>query len=221
MFEIFEGLLQFNLEDILSRIIPVLIGLSVSFAMGLIIYFIYSRFFKGVVFNHNFAVSLALMCILTTMITLAISSNIALSLGMVGALSIVRYRAAIKDPMDLLYLFWAVATGITIGANMHYLAVIGALITILTLMVIRRYSPNTKKYILLLHYSGEEIDDSVRRILHANRFEIKSKTMRKEDVEMAVELIVKRDNLSFMDQLKQIPEVRDLTLVQYTTEYHG
>jgi hypothetical protein len=71
------------------------------------------------------------------------------------------------------------------------------------------------------HYSGEEIDDMLRRILHANRFEIKSKTIRKDDTEMAVELIVKRDNLAFMDQLKQIPEIRDLTLVQYSTDYHG
>jgi len=169
---------QFDPTDIISRIMPILLALLVSFAMGLVIYYVYTRSFRGVVYSHNFAVSLALMSTLTTMITLAISSNIALSLGMVGALSIVRYRAAVKDPLDILFIFWAITSGITIGANMTYLAFAGALISIITLMVINHYKPESAKYILLVHYAGEGIDDEIRRILHNRRYKIKSKTIR-------------------------------------------
>lgn len=211
--------LNFNTTDLMSKVVPLLLALLVSFAMGLLIYFVYTKSFRGVVFNHNFAVSLSLMTTLTTMITLAISSNIALSLGMVGALSIVRYRAAIKDPMDLLFLFWAVTTGITIGANMHYLAFVGALVAILTLVVINRYVPNNKKYILLVHYTGDNVDEEIQRILHKRRYQIKSRTVRKKDVEMAVEVMVKNDNVAFMEDIKKLPEVNDLSLVQYNTEF--
>ena len=185
------------------------------------IYYVYTKAFRGVVFSQTFAVSLAVMTILTTMITLAISSNIALSLGMVGALSIVRYRTAIKDPMDLLFLFWAVATGITIGANMHYLAFIGAVIVVLTFLTINKNIPKGKMYILVVHYSGEDISDELRRILRRKRYQIKSKTVRQDNVELAVEIVVKKDNLAFMETIKELPSVNDLTLIQYSGEYHG
>src|SRR5512145_248691 len=123
--------LNIDFNSLLTNAIPALLPLVVSTVFGFLIYFVYSKAFKGVVFNHSFSVSLALMTVLTTVVTLAISSNIALSLGMVGALSIVRYRAAIKDPMDLLFLFWAVTTGITTGARMHHLALFSALMVIL------------------------------------------------------------------------------------------
>lgn len=213
--------LQVNPADLLSRIMPILLALFVSFAMGLVIYFIYTRSFRGVVYSQNFAISLALMSTLSAMVTLAISSNIALSLGMVGALSIVRYRAAIKDPLDIMFIFWAVTSGITIGANMHYLAFVGSLIVMLALIVIRKFKPDTLKYILLVHYAGEEIDDEIRRLLHKQNFKIKSKTVRKGDVEMAVEIIVKNDNLVFLDSLNQLPGVNDVTLVQYNQEAHS
>ena len=217
---IFEYL-QINPADLLSRIMPILLALFVSFAMGLVIYFIYTRSFRGVVYSQNFAISLALMSTLSAMVTLAISSNIALSLGMVGALSIVRYRAAIKDPLDIMFIFWAVTAGITIGANMHYLAFVGSLIVILALIVIRKFKPDNLKYILLVHYAGEEVDDDIRRLLHKQKYQIKSKTVRKSDVEMAVEIVVKNNNLVFLDTLNQLPGVNDVTLVQYNQEAHS
>src|SRR5512133_1522510 len=120
--------LQFDFSSALATLTPVIVALVVSFALGMLIHYVYQKSFRGVVYNQGFAVSLAVLTILTTMITLAISSNIALSLGMVGALSIVRYRTAIKDPADLIFLFWAVGSGITIGAKLHYLALVGSLI---------------------------------------------------------------------------------------------
>jgi ABC-type spermidine/putrescine transport system permease subunit II len=120
--------LQVDLTGALTTLMPIILALVVSFVLGMLIHYVYQRSFRGVIYNQAFSVSLALLTILTTMITLAISSNIALSLGMVGALSIVRYRTAIKDPADLIFLFWAVGTGITIGAHLHYLALVGALV---------------------------------------------------------------------------------------------
>jgi len=155
------------------------------------------------------------------MITLAISSNIALSLGMVGALSIVRYRTAIKDPMDILFLFWAVGTGITVGARLHYLALVGALIVILLFLILNRKVISNDVYILIVHYSGEDVGDELRRILRNMRYQIKSKTVRKFDVEMAMEVVVKNNNTVFIDSIKELPSVNDVALIQYTGQYNG
>ena len=195
---------------------PIVVALVVAFGVGLLIYYIYQKSFRGVIYNQQFAVSLALLTILTTMITLAISSNIALSLGMVGALSIVRYRTAIKDPADLIFLFWAVGTGIAIGAKFHYLAIVGSLIVILMLYTIGRRTPPTETFILIVHYTGEDIAGELRRILQGKRFQIKSKTIRKLNVEMALEVEVKNNNVAFMDAINSLPAVNDAALVQYT-----
>ena len=211
--------LNLDLNSILANAVPAIVPLLVSMAMGFLIYFVYSKSFKGVVFNHGFSVTLALMTILTTVVTLAISSNIALSLGMVGALSIVRYRAAIKDPMDLLFLFWAVTTGITTGARMHHLALISAVLVILVLLLVSRYDPLNKMYIIIVNYSGEDIDDELRRILRERRFQIKSKTIRQDEVELAAEIRVNRENFAFMKMIRELPAVNNVTLVQYNGEY--
>lgn len=219
--ELLQQLIIPEPTETLGKIAPILLSLIVAFAMGMLIYYIYSRAFRGVIFNHNFALSLPLMVTLTTIVTLAISSNIALSLGMVGALSIVRYRAAIKDPMDLLFLFWSVTTGITVGANMHYLAVIGALIAILIILIINHYEPSAMKYILILHYSGSGIDDEVKRALHHKKYKIRAKTFRQMDTEMVIELILSNNNLSFVDALRELPSVNDVSLIEYSMEFHG
>lgn len=213
--------LSLDLDSIIANAIPALVPLLVSMAMGFLIYFVYSKSFKGVVFNHGFSVTLALMTILTTVVTLAISSNIALSLGMVGALSIVRYRAAIKDPMDLLFLFWAVTTGITTGARMHHLALISAVLVIVVLLFVNRYDPLNKMYIIIVNYSGEDIDDELRRILRERRFQIKSKTIRQDEVELAAEIRINRENFAFMKLIRDLPSVNNVTLVQYNGEYSG
>ncbi len=213
--------MNLDLNSILANAMPALVPLLVSTILGFLIYIVYSRAFKGVVFNHGFSISLALMTILTTVITLAISSNIALSLGMVGALSIVRYRAAIKDPMDLLFLFWAVATGITTGARMHHLAFLSAVLVIIVLFLVSRYDPINKMYVIIVNYSGDEIDDELRRILRDRRFQIKSKTIRNNEVELAAEIQVRRENFSFMQMIRELPSVNNVTLVQYNGEYTG
>jgi uncharacterized membrane protein YhiD involved in acid resistance len=211
--------LQFDFSGALATLTPILVALLVSFALGMLIHYVYFKSFRGVIYNQTFAVSLAVLTILTTMITLAISSNIALSLGMVGALSIVRYRTAIKDPADLIFLFWAVGTGITIGAKLHYLALVAAVIVILMLYALgRRISPSDT-FILIVHYTGDDIAGELRRILHGKRFQIKSKTTRKTNVEMAMEIEVKNNNVAFLDAITSLPAVTDASLIQYTGGY--
>ena len=120
-----------------GQVDPAKIGLSllVALAMGILIYCVYKRFFTGVVYSRSFAVTLVGMCVLTCMVTLAISTNVVISLGMVGALSIVRYRTAVKDPLDLLYLFWSITTGITAGAGMY--ALVGLAAVVIVVMMLR------------------------------------------------------------------------------------
>jgi uncharacterized membrane protein YhiD involved in acid resistance len=213
-------LLNIDLNNVWANLGPVIVPLLVSTVMGFLIYFVYVRAFKGVVFNHGFSVSLALMTVLTTVVTLAISSNIALSLGMVGALSIVRYRAAIKDPMDLLFLFWAVTMGITTGARMHHLALLSAVMVILVLLFINRGDPTSKMYIIIVNYSGDEVDDELRRILRDRRYQIKSKTIRQGEVELAAEIRVNRENFAFLQNIRDLPKVNNVTLVQYNGDYN-
>ena len=160
------------------------------------------------------------MTVLSAMITLAISSNIALSLGMVGALSIVRYRTAIKDPLDIMYLFWAIGTGIAVGAKQHYLAVLGAAAVILMLLATSQRKLQGAVYIFLVHYSGNDLDEELRKIFRRWHYQIKSKTIRQKDTELAIEISVKNNNLSFMDTVKNLPSVTDVTLIQYDGEYH-
>jgi len=213
--------LQIDLSSALATLMPIILALVVSFVLGMLIHYVYQRSFRGVIYNQAFSVSLALLTILTTMITLAISSNIALSLGMVGALSIVRYRTAIKDPADLIFLFWAVGTGITVGAHLHYLALVGALVVIVLLLTIGRRTSTNQVYILIVHYTGDDISGELRRILQGKRFQVKSKTIRKANIEMAIEVEVKNNNTAFMDTIKEMPAVSDVSLIQFTGEYNG
>ena len=203
--------LQYDFANALNVIIPIVIALIVAMIIGILIYYVYAKAFMGVIFSQAFAISLAGMTVLTTMVTLAISGNIALSLGMVGALSIVRFRTAIKDPMDLLFLFWAVASGIAIGAKMHYLAIVCSLIIILMLYVIKRNYSSSNMYILIVHYTGEDIEEDLRKILLGKRYQIKSKTVRYNDVEIAIEISVPDKNLAFVNAIKNLPLVNDVT----------
>lgn len=199
----------------------IIVSLLISLLMGLVIYFVYKKSFRGVVYSQTFAMTLVGMSVLTCMVVLAISTNIVLSLGMVGALSIVRYRTAIKEPLDLLFIFWAITTGITVGAGMYLLSAASAVVIILLVLLLGGKGKVKKVYIMIVHYKGDETEDEIRKILFKIKHNVKSKTMRKEETEMAVEVYAKQDNLAFAGQIRDIENVLDLTLVQYDGEYHG
>ena len=191
------------------------LGLLTALIMGAVIYFVYRRFYTGVIYSRSFAITLVGMTVLTAMVTLAISTNIVISLGMVGALSIVRFRTAIKDPLDLLYLFWAITTGITSGAGMYVLVLVAAVV--MTVMVIIFYSRQQKGriYILVVHYTGDEAGDNIIRSFGKIKYFIKSKTLRKEKIEMAIEVFCKNNDTFFMEKIRAIDGVEDATLIQY------
>ena len=197
------------------------LGLLTALVMGAVIYLVYRKFYTGVIYSRSFAISLVGMTILTAMVTLAISTNIVISLGMVGALSIVRFRTAIKDPLDLLYLFWAITTGITAGAGMYLLVLVAAVVMTVMIMIFYRKQHNGKIYILVVHYMGDTAGDEVIRALGKIKHFIKSKTMRKEKTEMAIEVFCKNNDTFFMEKIRALDGVEDATLIQYNGEYHG
>ena len=205
---------QYNISSIL-------VALVAALALGILIFLVYRRFYTGVIYSRTFAVTLVGMTVLTCMVTLAISTNVVISLGMVGALSIVRFRTAVKDPMDLLYLFWAITTGITSGAGMYVLALIAAAIMILMIILFYSRQQRGKIYIAVIHYSGDEAGDEVIRCFGKRKYFIKSKTMRKEKTEMAVEIFCIQADMDFMEKIRAIEHVDDVTLIQYNGEYHG
>ena len=158
----------------------ILTALVAALLLGALIYLVYRKFYAGVVFSRTFAVTLVGMTVLTCMVTLAISTNVVISLGMVGALSIVRFRTAIKDPMDLLYLFWAITTGITAGAGMYVLALLAAAIMILIIILFYHKQQRGKIYIAVIHYTGDQAGDEVIRCFGKRKYFVKSKTSAKK-----------------------------------------
>lgn len=197
------------------------LSLALAVVLGVLIYKIYGMYFGGVVFSSSFAATLVGMTVLTCMLTLAISSNIVISLGMVGALSIVRYRTAIKDPMDLLYLFWAISVGITLGAQIYFLAVLTMAVMFLVIHFFYHRRRQGAIYILVVHYTGDTAGDGVLRALARQKCQLKSKTMCGQTTEMTLELLCKTEGTLFMEQIRAIDGVEDLTLIQYNGEYHG
>lgn len=197
------------------------LGLVTAVLMGAVIYFIYSKFYVGVIYSRSFAITLVGMTVLTAMVTLAISTNIVISLGMVGALSIIRFRTAVKDPLDLLYLFWAITTGITSGAGMYLLVVITAVVMIGMIILFYNKQQKGRIYIAVIHYIGDEVGDNVIRTFGKMKYFVKSKTVRKGKTEMAVEVYCKDNDMFFLDKIRDLDGVEDATLIQYNGEYHG
>lgn len=199
----------------------IVLGLLTALLAGALIYMVYSRFYTGVIYSRSFAVTLVGMTVLTAMVTLAISTNIVISLGMVGALSIVRFRTAVKDPLDLLYLFWAITSGIASGAKMYLLVASTALIMILLIALFQKKQQKGRIYIAIIHYTGEEAGENVIRAFGKTKYFIKSQTVRKDTTEMAVELFFKKYDSLFLERIRNVEGVQDATLIQYNGEYHG
>ena len=212
---------MFNQALSMDTIFAMVLSLIVALCMGGLIFLTYTMFFSGVIFSRSFAITLVGMAVLTCMVTLAISTNIVISLGMVGALSIVRFRTAIKDPIDLLYLFWSITTGITCGAGMYVLCLIGAVILIVMLMLLTRKQKNSKMYIMIVHFTTDKTSDEIIRIIHKMKFHIKSKTLRAKNVEMAIEIVCNDKNMFFLEKIRGLEGVQDVTMIQYNGEYHG
>lgn len=196
----------------------IVVGLILSFLVGMFIYITYKKCFRGVVYSYNYNVSFVLITMITTVIIMTISTNIVLSLGMVGALSIVRFRTAVKDPLDIAYMFWAISAGIAIGASMYPLAIIGSIAFALTLFWLSRKKVSGDIYLLIIqHYDGAT--DDVRKIVGQLKGKLKSKSIRRGLIEMTIEVRLTDDNTAFMSALNAIEGVEATSLVNYTGDY--
>ncbi|HIV42905.1 MAG TPA: DUF4956 domain-containing protein [Candidatus Faecalibacterium avium] len=194
--------------------------LAVSLLLGLGIFLVYRHCFIGVVYDHSFNISLVVMTILTAVIIVTISSNVMLSLGMVGALSIVRYRTAVKSPMDLMFLFWAITTGIAVGATYYYIAALAFLFVAVTFAALRQLQSSDHTYMLVVNYDpATHADEEVRRRLAKHKNSVRSKIIRGDSAELTIEVILKNDNVNLADSVSSVKGVRDVTLVQYRGSY--
>ncbi len=201
--------------------VDTVIGMIFALVIGLFIFVVYKKTFNGVMYSTGFAMTLVGLSLVTTLVIMAVTSNVVLSLGMVGALSIVRFRAAIKEPMEIVYLFWAIAVGIVIGAGMIPLAVIGSVLigVILILFANRRLHDNP--YILIFNCVDEKAEETAAHVTKkaVERFVVKSKTVNQAGIEVTAEVRMKDESTSFVNRLNDIEGVNDVTLVSYNGEY--
>jgi len=199
-----------------------LIVLAAALLVGMGIYYIYRRCYVGVVYDHSFNVSLVVMTILVAVIIVTISSNITLSLGMVGALSIVRYRTAVKSPMDLMFMFWAITSGIAIGAKYYYIVFIAFLFVAVTFLLLKSASGDITTYMLIINLAAKvETEEQVRRALNPYKYKLRSKIVKNDKTELSMEVRIKRDNMNITDAIMEIEGVYDVTLVQYRGSYEA
>jgi len=194
------------------------LGLLISFLLGMFIYAIYRKSFRGVVYSYNYNVSFVLMTMITALIIMTISTNIVLSLGMVGALSIVRFRTAVKDPLDIVYMFWAISVGIAVGAKIYPLAIGGSLIIGLVIYWLSKKKIREEAYLLIIRHSDVATSE-LRTEMRKLSGKLKSKTVRKGYTEVTYEIKLKDDNTSFLQTIAELEGVSDASLVNYTGDY--
>lgn len=197
------------------------IALLLAFLTGLFIHQIYRKSFSGVLYSRPFSTSLILLTMLTTFIILAVTSNVVLSLGMVGALSIVRFRTAIKDPLDLVFLFWSLGAGIVLGAGMVPLALMGSFLIGLVLLFFVRKEGQDTAYILILDLMNESSEVETLSYLkkEIDRLNLKSKTLTMDHMEIIYEIRLKNENTAFINEMNSMKGVNSATLVSYNGEY--
>ena len=196
----------------------ILLVLGLSLIVAGYIYIVYKKCYIGVIYSHNFNVAIAMMTIISAMIIATISSNITLSLGMVGALSIVRFRTAIKDPIDLIFLFWAVAAGITVGARLWVMVLLGNLCIGLAFMFMTKLKRKDVIYLLVISYDDEAFP-AVNAVLQTFKSVLRSKISRNGLTEMTVEIIMSDENTQCTEKLTAIPQVHSVSLVTYSGEF--
>ena len=199
----------------------VLLAMLFAVIVGLFIFWVYKKTFTGILYSSGFALTLIGLTLVTTLVIIAVTSNVVLSLGMVGALSIVRFRTAIKEPMEIVFLFWSIAVGIVIGAGMIPLAVLGSVIIGIILLIFANRKNVENAYILVLNCENEEAENTAAELLKntVKKYRIKSKTVNVDGIELTTELKIKDDKMAFVNQMNKITGVKNATLVSYNGVY--
>ncbi len=212
------------LENMASvSLLDMIVALALAFGLGLFILLIYKKTYSGVMYSSGFSLTLLAMTMITTLVILAVTSNVVLSLGMVGALSIVRFRTAIKEPTDIAFLFWAIGAGIVLAAGMLPLAVGGSLAIGLVLLVFAGRKSSDNPFILVITCADHDSEIRAREFLEkqVRKAAVKSKSVRKGSVELNYEIRLKDDNTDFVNDLSDLEGVENAVLVSYNGDYMG
>ena len=219
--DIFKSSFLENVSSI--SILDMLLTIVLSFGIGLFIFLIYKKTYRGVMYSAGFGTTLIALTMITSIVILAVTSNVVLSLGMVGALSIVRFRTAIKDPLDIAFLFWAIGAGIILAAGMIPLAIIGSVCIGLILLVFVNQKSHTHPYMVVLNCINHDAEVSAREFLemHVTRSTVKSKSAVKGAIEMNIEVRLKEDDTDFINILSEMPGVNSAVIVSYNGDYMG
>ncbi len=204
-------------------ILDMAIALILAFGLGLFIFLVYKKTFNGVMYSSSFGVTLIALTMITTVVILAVTSNVVLSLGMVGALSIVRFRTAIKEPLDIAFLFWSIGVGIVLAAGMIPLAVIGSVIIGVILLIFVNKKSHTHPYIVVVRCENHDAETQVNKFLSekTERCVVKSKSAQKGEIELNMEIRLKDDNTDFINNIVDMNGVHSAVLVSYNGDYMG
>ena len=210
------------LENVTAySLLDMVLAMVLAFGVGLFIFFVYKKTYAGVMYSSNFGVTLIALTLITTLVILAVTSNVVLSLGMVGALSIVRFRTAIKEPLDIAFLFWSIAAGIVLAAGMIPLAVLGSVIIGIILLLFANRKPHTSPYIVVVSCDGSASEQMVTEFLKkkTEKCQVKSKSVQKGRTELNMEIRLKNDNTDFINELSEMNGVESAVLVSYNGDY--
>ena len=204
-------------------LLDMVLALVLAFGLGMFIFLVYQKTYQGVMYSSSFGVTLIALTMITTVVILAVTSNVVLSLGMVGALSIVRFRTAIKEPLDIAFLFWSIAVGIVLAAGMIPLAVIGSVIIGVILLVFVNRKSHCNPYIVVIQCDGHDSESTAKAYLDemTQRCIIKSKSAQKGSLELTMEIRLKNDNTDFINTLAEMEGVNSAVLVSYNGDYMG
>lgn len=221
----FNDIFRSSFLDNVSSISPLDMALAMvlAFALGMLIFLVYKKTFSGVMYSASFGLSLVALTMITTLVILAISSNVVLSLGMVGALSIVRFRTAIKEPLDIVFLFWSIAAGIVLAAGMIPLAVFGSAAIAVLLLVFSGKKSADDPYILVLACQDKTAEEQAVAFVQerVQKAVIKSKTVSHGESELNYEIRLKDGDTDFIHDVSQMPGVTRAVLVSYNGDYMG
>lgn len=219
--DIFKSSFLDNITSV--SLIDMAIALALAFGLGLFIHLVYKKTYSGVMYSSSFSLTLISLTMITTLVILAVTSNVVLSLGMVGALSIVRFRTAIKEPTDISFLFWAIAVGIVLAAGMIPLAVGGSVIIGVVILVFANRKSSDNPYIIVLRCMDQESEMRATKFLESNvrRAVIKSKSVEKGSIELNYDVRLSEENTSFINSLSEMEGVQSAVLVSYNGDYLG
>ena len=221
-----NNIFQLNLFDNMDQvsILDMVVALGLAFILGLFIRTVYKKTFKGVMYSESFGVALMALTLISTLIILATTSKIILSLKMVGALSVIRFRTAIKEPLDTAFMFWAISIGVILGGGLIPIAILGSVFIGITIILFANRKSNETPYIVVINCDDDQCENGVLSIIKdkVDKYAIKSKTASKQNgVELTVEIRLKEMKTNFINEIYKVNGVSNVVMVSYNGDYMG